>query len=158
MKDELFPDAQQILDFYHLSEKVWSFGKLFFNGTKKKYVPWSENTCDLLRDSKYNDVLTDVLIKEKELKQTKDLLSTYIKNNINNIDYLNYQQRGYLIGSGAMESSNKTVLQYRLKQSGMRWNIPSAQAMVTLRAKMESNRWETDVVLPVKNFYNIRSL
>jgi hypothetical protein len=37
----------------------------------------------------------------------------------------------------------------------MRWNIKSAQKVVTLRAKKESNLWFKEVVVPVKNFYNV---
>jgi pimeloyl-ACP methyl ester carboxylesterase len=40
------------------------------------------------------------------------------------------------------------VLQQRLKQAGMRWNIESAQPVLTLKAKAESDLWEKDVVIP----------
>ena len=72
-----------------------------------------------------------------------------------NIDYLSYEKNGYFIGSGAIESGNKIVLQERLKQSGMRWNVITAQYLLTLRAKKESNLWFNDVILPVLEHYDI---
>jgi transposase len=32
MGEELFPNAVQILDFYHLAENLYSFGKYLFQG------------------------------------------------------------------------------------------------------------------------------
>jgi hypothetical protein len=58
-----------------------------------------------------------------------------------------YEQKGYFIGSGAIESGNKIVLQQRLKQAGMRWNVETAQNILKLKAKTESGLWHTDVEL-----------
>jgi hypothetical protein len=82
-------------------------------------------------------------------------MSNYIENNVSHIDYATYINKGYTIGSGAVESSNKYVLQNRLKQPGMRWNRYSAQSLVDLRSKMESNKWFNDVIIPVKKYYGI---
>jgi len=69
-------------------------------------------------------------------------LETYITNNIEKIDYKYYKECGYFVGSGAIESGNKTVLQRRLKQAGMRWSPETAQPLLTLRAKVESGLWD----------------
>ncbi|MDR1622158.1 MAG: ISKra4 family transposase, partial [Synergistaceae bacterium] len=68
--------------------------------------------------------------------------------NAANIDYPAYIAKGYFIGSGAIESGNKLVLQQRLKQPGMRWNVETAQSLLTLRAKAESDLWEKNVLVP----------
>ena len=69
----------------------------------------------------------------------------YISNNIKNIDYAVYQQKGYFIGSGGIESANKIILQRRLKQAGMRWDPVTAQYILSLITKEESNLWEKTV-------------
>jgi hypothetical protein len=38
MGEELFPDALQILDFYHLAENIYSFGKYLFPGDQPGYT------------------------------------------------------------------------------------------------------------------------
>jgi hypothetical protein len=48
-------------------------------------------------------------------------------------------KRGYFIGSGAIENGNKLVWQDRLKRAGTHWNIVTAQAVLTLKTKAESN-------------------
>ena len=149
MADEMFPDAQQILDFFHLCENANDFAKYIFNGVESKYRPWAQDVCDSLRKNKYQQVLDDIVTyKDIVLPGGTVNLHTYITNNINNIDYVTYEQKGYFIGSGAIESGNKIILQDRLKRAGMRWNIPTAQAMLSLRTKAESGRWYSDVEMP----------
>ena len=73
-------------------------------------------------------------------------LYTYIVNNINKIEYKEYNEKGYYVGSGAIESGNKVVLQKRLKLAGMRWDDLTAQYLLSLRAKCESDLWHPCVV------------
>ena len=150
MKEELFPDAQQILDFYHLCENVNTYAKCLFDQDHEQCGNWAVATCTLLKKSKWQDVLNDLEKRKKPTNCTVDL-SGYIQNNIHNIDYAAYLQEGYFIGSGAIESGNKSVLQQRLKQAGMRWNVHTAQNLLSLRAKYKSNLWVTEVENPVLN-------
>ena len=159
MVDEVFPDAQQILDFYHLCENVYTFAKYRFNMNESKYTPWAKSICAQLKASQSALVL-------QELEPYKDNVPNgcpvnlygYITNNIRNIDYAAYQKKGYFIGSGAIESGNKLILQDRLKRAGMRWNVPTAQAMLTLKTKAESGLWYRDVEQPFLNHCLSRSL
>ena len=152
MVDELFPDAQQILDFYHLCENVYTFSKHLHGTVNEKYKLWAKDVCDSLRASKYDQVLKDLApFKNKKLHGCPINLHGYIYNNIKNINYAEYEQKGYFIGSGAIESGNKIVLQDRLKRAGMRWNVITAQAMLTLKSKAESDRWFIDVATPFLN-------
>jgi hypothetical protein len=156
MKEELFPDAQQILDFYHLRENVTNFGKIIFDNVETKYKPWSDNICKLLKSSQ-----TDLAIKEithlgkKNISKSQFNLLGYIDNNKNNIDYARYLENGWYIGSGAIESANKAVLQQRLKQAGMRWNRESGQFILSLMSKVKSDVWERDVAELVKSKYEV---
>jgi hypothetical protein len=155
MKEELFPDAQQILDYYHLCENVNEFAKQVFNMIDSKYRPWAERICKELKESHFENVLDELeTIDKKQIDRASVNLLRYIRNNINNIDYATYVKKGYFIGSGAIESGNKVVLQKRLKQAGMRWNTETAQSLLTLRAKQESGLWHRDVVVPISRYYN----
>ena len=152
MIQEIFPDAQQILDFYHLCENVNKYARGLFGVSElqaKARKKWASDICDSLKKSQYQNVLSE--LGEGSAVKVDGIsfnLHGYIKNNKNNIDYLQYKQRGWFIGSGIVESANKTILQDRLKRAGMRWNIQCAQAVVSLRTKEESGLWYTDVVNP----------
>lgn len=145
MKEELFgDDAIQILDFYHLSENVYSYGKAKFKMDESKYIPWAKNKCTQLKEGKWEEVLRDMDPKET-YKNTVNLYH-YIRANKEHIDYPRYTEMGYFIGSGAIESSNKIIVQRRFKQAGMRWGVSTAQYLITLVSKWESELWESDVV------------
>jgi hypothetical protein len=153
MVEEFFPDAQQILDYFHLCENVHTYAKYLFNLDEAKYKPWAKDICNALKDSNYHSVLKELTpLKDRIISNCTVNLYGYISNNIENIDYAEYEAKGYFIGSGAIESGNKLILQDRLKRSGMRWNVHSAQPVITLKTKAESNLWESDVVLPFLSF------
>ena len=146
---ELFPDAQQILDFFHLCENVNAFAKTLFPGDEEKRSLWANHVCEQLKASKHETVLRELTpYKDKKPDGCSVNLYGYIVNNIDNIDYATYEQKGYFIGSGAIESGNKIILQDRLKRAGMRWNTLTAQAMLTLKTKAESDIWYRDVEQP----------
>jgi len=149
MTEEIFPDAQQILDFFHLCENVNIYAKYKFNMVESEYKPWAKKTCDCLKGSKYHDVLHELEpYKDNKPSGCPINLYSYISNNINCIDYVTYEKNGFFIGSGAIESGNKTILQDRLKRAGMRWNTETAQSMLTLKTKAESDLWYMDVEKP----------
>jgi len=154
MVEELYPDAQQILDFFHLAENVYEFAKALFKMDESQYKPWAEEICKKMKESKYAEVL-EGLAQYRETPPTNSSVNLYkyIENNINNVDYAKYQEEGLFIGSGAIESGNRIVLQQRLKQPGMRWNEETAQPLLTLKAKCESNLWESGVVNTIKAKY-----
>lgn len=143
MAQELFPDAQHILDLFHLKENVYDFAKAKFRQDPAKYTPWAEQVCAQLEGGHWEDVLKG-LDPEEKYGNTVDIYH-YIDNNKEHIDYPRYKEKGWFVGSGAVESGNKVVLQKRLKQAGMRWNPDTAQYLLTLCAKEESGRWEQDV-------------
>ena len=154
MREEIFPDALQILDYYHLCENVHTFARHLFNMDERKYKPWADDICKRLKKSQSTQVLNELLpYKDKKPGSCPINLYGYIENNIDSIDYAKYLKNGYFIGSGAVESGNKIILQRRLKQAGMRWNIDSAQSLITLVSKEESGLWGDEVIGAVLDYF-----
>jgi len=56
------------------------------------------------------------------------------------MQYHQYLEKGLLIGSGAIESAHKDVLQQRLKLSGQRWTMKGFQQMAQLRVVYKSKQ------------------
>ncbi|MGH8533351.1 MAG: hypothetical protein ACREV1_11675, partial [Gammaproteobacteria bacterium] len=52
------------------------------------------------------------------------------------------QAQNLPIGSGVVEAACKTLATERMKRSGMRWRHPGGQAILTLRALHQSERFE----------------
>ena len=159
MKRDYFPFAQQILDLFHLKENVHKFADQEFGASNKEGTIWANKVCKQLEEGKWRDVLKIPEIFQyseegsKELPKGRFNLHNYISNFSDCIDYPTYLELGYLIGSGAVESGHRTVLQKRLKQPGMRWLPSKASGVLLLRSKKLSGLWETDVVpVVIKNY------
>ena len=121
MGEELFPDVLQIRDFYHMAEHLYSFGKYLFGGDEARYTLWAEELIGLLRESKPGEVLKRLEgYKDWKLPPGTVNLYTYMQHNRNKVDYGEYKRRWYYIGSGPIESANKSVVQKRCKQA--EWN------------------------------------
>ena len=138
--DEIFPDAQQILDLFHFKENVYSFSK-YLNSNNAEAAMWAEMIIDKIENHYAVDEALACIPDIKSLPAGIPNLKTYIQNNRTKINYPLYRRRGYFVGSGAIESTNKTIVQQRLKRAGMRWSIKGAQAILSLRAKDETKRW-----------------
>ena len=66
----------------------------------------------------------------------------YLEKRKGQIRYAEFQAEGYPIGSGAVESANKLVVEGRLKGSGMHWAREHVNPMVALRTVVCGDRWE----------------
>jgi len=58
----------------------------------------------------------------------------YYRTNAHRMKYRLYREEGLPIGSGAVESAHRHVLQTRMKRAGQRWALPNARRMARLRA------------------------
>lgn len=135
-----YPEATLILDFYHLMSYIGQVGVAAYQSPKRQ-SEWIEEQRMLLLSSKLDEVLLH--IKAVAIKaELRDSVCSYLESNRDRVDYASYQKRGLLIGSGAIESAHRTVVQKRLKRSGQRWSLSGAQHVLNLRACLMSDRWE----------------
>jgi hypothetical protein len=58
------------------------------------------------------------------------------------LDYATFRRRGLPLGSGAIESAIRRVINLRLKGNGIYWEEENAEAMLVLRGLVLSGRWE----------------
>ena len=103
----------------------------------------------LLTDNVSNVIKTvvETIPKTTEAKKAHEALVSYYTNNQTRMLYGTYKAKGYCLGSGAIESAHRNVVQQRLKLSGQRWSKKGAQQIVNLRAYYKSNKWEQVVEL-----------
>lgn len=140
MMEKACPNATLILDMYHALEYVGQAGKAAF-GSGKVASEWFEVQRKLLLDSCLDDVLGNINALKIDVL-LRDSVSAYLASNRDRMDYKFYRSRGLLIGSGAIESAHRTVMQKRLKLSGQRWSIKGAQQVLNLRVCWMSERWD----------------
>jgi len=141
MCEEIFPDAIQILDLYHLKENIHTFSKHIHGQDLVKAREWAEMIIGKVEKGLPVEEILSCIPKVENLPAGIPNIKIYIENNSEKINYPSYREQGFFVGSGAIESSNKTIVQQRLKRAGMRWSVAGAQALLSLRAKEESDRW-----------------
>jgi hypothetical protein len=141
---DMYPDAVHVLDYYHACEHLYGFVQLVFKDNQTGKL-WAEEQKDKLLQSKTAEVIQAIEAIECLSKQAKDVrlnLLNYYQSNFLRMDYAYYKSIGCgIIGSGAIESAHRTIIQKRLKQSGQRWGFPGAQNVLNLRAINGSSQW-----------------
>jgi hypothetical protein len=145
--EDSFPQAVSILDFYHAAEHLHNFSAQFFTNQEMERI-WTKQQRELLLESKAAEVIANIsqLAGNKNKEAAK--LIAYYESNLQRMDYKKYQQTGCgLIGSGAIESAHRTVIQKRMKQSGQRWSLKGAANMLNLRVIRKNQQWHKIVEL-----------
>jgi hypothetical protein len=153
---DAFPAATSILDFYHLLEHLYFFADTFFLD-KAEGKQWVEKQKELFLQSKADEVMEGIKILRaaKGKQKIKAKLLAYLRANQKRMDYKDYQQMGCgIIGSGAIESAHRTVVQKRMKLSGQRWSKKGAQHMLNLRVIHMNQQWDKVIQLAKTNFAN----
>jgi hypothetical protein len=137
---DTYPLATSILDYYHALEYLYEFAnKAFSDG--KQIRDWCGVQSELLLASKIDDVIQN--IKNEDVNGLhKSKIMTYYTNNKARMRYGSYRKTGCgIIGSGAIESAHRTVIQCRMKLSGQRWSVEGARNMLRLRIILKNRQW-----------------
>lgn len=66
----------------------------------------------------------------------------YFQTNAARMRYWEFRSQGLFVGSGVIEAGCKTIAGRRLRQSGMRWTVKGANAILALRRCELSGRTE----------------
>lgn len=141
--DDTYPDMIQILDLFHALEKLSEYAKAQYPDILEKNK-WIETQKDFLLTDNVATVIktvSETITKTTEAKNTQEALISYFTNNQKRMQYGTYKAKGYCVGSGAIESAHRNVVQQRLKLSGQRWSVKGAQQIVNLRAYHKSSKW-----------------
>jgi hypothetical protein len=132
-----------LVDFYHAVEHLAKIADLRTGWKKAQRKKWvKKHRCLLLR-GKIDDVITSIRSicrgrKSKKLKTEKN----YFERNRKRMQYSFISSLGLPIGSGAMESAIRRVVNLRLKGASIYWLEETAEAMLLLRSFYKSGRWE----------------
>ena len=140
-----FPGVPQLLDFYHAAEHLHqTAAALWPEGTADA---WWHRRLDQLKDGELGNFFAALKLIAKR-HQTNDpaispeRLLGYFEDNRQRLGYSEALRQNLPIGSGAVESAGRHIVQQRLKQSGMRWSILGAQAVLNLRTRHRSGQFE----------------
>ena len=134
---------EMILDFYHFAEHVGHASALCWGMETPESQRWIGTMLHLAKHNGPLAVLKEIaaargLLRAPAKRKALANLEQYVAKRVEMMDYPRFVAAGYDIGSGPTEAKCKTVPS-RLKGSGMRWNLPNAEAMMALACTEQSN-------------------
>ena len=144
LADHHFPAATQIVDLYHAREHVHELATLATRLLRDSQPGWLTQRLEELDDGDIPALLAAgrALKFTGSLARDRDRQLGYFETNACRMRYAHFRSLGLFVGSGAVEAGCKAIIGQRLKLSGMRWTIPGAASIATLRCQEASNRWD----------------
>jgi len=110
---------------------------------KEERSKWAEPQINKISNG-VADLIIEELVIENDLNPSDRLkrLLGYLNRFEDSINYGNFREKGYPIGSGEIESAHKSVPQKRLKIPGATWHPDSIDPMLALRILRADDWWE----------------
>jgi hypothetical protein len=145
-REPLVPSWTEVLDWYHVDERLTKCLDLCTGPTDREYqrAHWRSELLEKKRG--VHRVIRSLRDKVSCVApEEADELAThvgYIEKNKHRMRYCSYRTRGIPIGSGVTEGACKSVVNVRAKRSGQRWSQRGLTAALHLRAMHESDRFD----------------
>ena len=136
-------DAVRILDFAHAAEYINDIGQLVLQAGGRLPVCWLQGVLHKLKHQGPSRVLEH--LAWLAVRYPSDLMQeklAYLHKREAQMQYPTYQEGGWPIGSGSVESANKLVVEARLKGAGMRWHRHNVNPMLVLRNAVCNHEWK----------------
>lgn len=143
------PAALRILDFAHARGYLAEIAESVRGAGTNLPADWLDKQCHDLKHHGPPAVLKEVgllLEKHPDVPELQTKVN-YLRKREQQMQYPLYQQLGWPLGSGSVESSHKSVVQARLKGAGMRWERSHVNPILALRTQVCHDRWEQAWVL-----------
>ena len=136
-----YPLAVSVPDYYHALEYLYEFADKAFYDASCENEKWCEHQKALLLASDVETVIDNISSTDAK-ESDKKKITTYCRNNKERMKYKQYRSIGCgIIGSGAIESAHRTVIQKRMKLSGQLWSTTGAKNMIRLRVMTMNKQW-----------------
>lgn len=134
--EELFPNARQVMDYYHCSEYLHAVAAAQYGKKSEQAREWVYATLvrlSLNEESQVIGGLKRMKPASAEAAKSIDNAIVHLTKHSNRLNYASAKRGGYHIGSGAMESANKMICHGRLKRTGAWWYPSCANNILKLR-------------------------
>lgn len=141
---DYFPDALQVVDWYHAQQHLWAVATLLHGPDTPEAHRWVAAQATRLYQghaARVAQTIDHLVPHHSTVAPDLQREATFFARNQRRMAYLEYREEGWPIGSGMIEGGCKQF-QARLKGPGMRWSRPGAERMVALRASILSQRFD----------------
>jgi len=140
-----FYDSQQTLDYYHATEHLTAAAQLLYPDNPQAAQRWFNKSETRLFQGHADQIATSLAQAATGQSQRHKALRTqadYFHTHQRRMQYLEFREEGYPIGSGMVESEAKQF-KARFCGPGMRWSREGAQRLIPIRAAIMSHQFDT---------------
>jgi hypothetical protein len=149
LADQHFPGAIQIVDLYHARQHLWETAALLYphdTAAKKRWMAPMKDLLDHGRTELLVEWLREIAAEhagtQPGLAEEIAKQADYFAANTPRMQYPEFREKGFFVGSGVIEAGCKSIVGVRLKQSGMFWTVRGANAVIALRCCRFNQRFE----------------
>jgi len=146
LADLHFPGAVQIVDLYHARQHLWELARKLFPLDEANQKAWmkvhQKRLLDKGKIEKLVVALRSLSSDSPAVQEKIRIEADYFEKNAERMRYPKFRRQHLFVGSGVIEAGCKTVIGSRLKQSGMFWTVPCANAILALRCSCINDRFE----------------
>lgn len=138
---EHFGTRIEIIDFYHAAEHVWTVARALFGDGTPATTLWAQVRINDLLTAGATPVRHALTVATAPSPEAAEVLRRergYFQTNAHRMDYPTFRTQHFPIGSGAVESGAKHIVQHRMKRPGARWSETGAQAVLNVRCRLLS--------------------
>ena len=147
LADQHFPKATEILDYMHAKTHLYDVAKHAFGEDDTQTVEtWVNTTETSLYNGETSQVVARIRALETQNPDIADVLERevgYFQKHSHRMQYRTFNDKGYQIGSGVIESACKHIVAERCKQAGMRWTRRGINAILFWRCLLKNDTWDT---------------
>jgi hypothetical protein len=141
LAQELFPQAVQIVDRFHVKERLSKLAKSLYGETSEEAKRWAQRRYKQLDEGRWKSLLVAIFRHALPSKAARDCLQ-YLRRNRQRMRYPEFHAQGLCTSSGVLEAGCKGAIGTRLKRGGMHWTVRGANAIIALRCCKLSGRFE----------------
>jgi len=136
-------ERTEIVDWYHASEHIWTVAKAVHGDDTPETTAWAKTALDHLWQTGAKPVVEWFAATRPGSTEAGAIVQRergYFTTNAERMQYASFRERHLPIGSGAVESSARHLVQQRMKHAGSRWSDLGARAILDLRCHLLSGR------------------
>ena len=146
LADLHFPGATQIVDLYHARQHLWDLARRLYPNDLVSQNVWmkvhQKRLLDKGKIEKLARALRSTVSNNAEVLEKLCTEADYFERNAERMRYPKFRRQHLFVGSGVIEAGCKTVIGFRLKQSGMFWTVRGANSIIALRCCHLNGRFE----------------
>lgn len=132
----------EVLDYFHVVERLTELAAKKSRWSEAERAAWLEEQKSRLNDGDPDSVRAAAVSLVRRNKSDREKEAAYWERNRERLRYADYRAAKLPIGSGAVESAVRRIVNLRMKSASVLWTEEHAEGILHLRAQSKAGRWQ----------------